>query len=183
MRQVFETGIITQLTQGSIINNCISEDFCDCKVWGCVVTPRCDLANEGKVSTFHYLPIIDFETWVDKVMRKEMINEHYSNLKGKINQKLENAGIGKNIMEVFHDKEQILKLGAKKFSGKEWNEFSKICNQYFDRDAESEKGYIADEKHYKKYLKDLKSNSIHGIYLIESWDRADCYKIIILRDV
>ncbi len=183
MRYIYETGVLTELTQGSIINNCISEDFCDCKVWGCVITPRCDLANEGKVSTFHYLPVIDFDNWVDIVFREMLREEHYANLRGKINQKLEIAGAGKNIMDVFETKEQILRLGKAKIKEKEFPDFLAICHQYFDRDTDAEKDYFIDEKHYKKILKDLTSNSIHGYYLIESWENVDKFKIIILRDI
>ena len=182
MRDVYDVGIITELTQGSIINNCISEDFENCKVWGCVITPRCDLANDGKVSTFHYLPIIDFSIWVDKVLRNMLVEEHYQNLRGNINQKIENAGGGKNILDVFEQKEQILQLGSTLIK-KKYSDFEKICKCYFDKDAEAEKEYLVDEKHYSKVLKDLISNGIHGYYLIESWENVNDFKIILLRDV
>lgn len=183
MRDVYNTGVITELTQGSIINNCVSEDYCNCKVWGCVITPRCDLANEGKVSTFHYLPVIDFDIWVDRELRSILLKDHYANLRGKINQKLENAGAGKNVMEVFETEEQILQLGSAKINSKEMADFENTCRQYFEKDASAEKEYLKDEKHYKKILKDLLANGIHGYYLIESWENADDFKIIILRDV
>lgn len=183
MRNVYDTGIMTELTQGSIINNCVSEDYCDCKVWGCVITPRCDLANEGKVSTFHYLPVIDFEIWVDKEIRVMLLEDHYANLRGKINQKLESAGAGKNVMDVFGTKDQILQLGVAKIKPKELTDFEKTCHQYFDKDINAEKEYFKDEKHYKKILKDLISNGIHGCYLIESWENVNDFKIILLRDV
>ena len=47
----------SNIDQGSIINNCIAEDYPHSAVWGCIITPRCDLAHHGKVSTVHYLPI------------------------------------------------------------------------------------------------------------------------------
>lgn len=183
MRDIYNTGVITELTQGSIINNCVSEDYCDCKVWGCVITPRCDLANEGKVSTFHYLPVIDFEIWVDKEIRLFLLKDYYAGLRGKINQKLERAGAGKNIMDVFGKKEQILRIGSSIINPKEMDDFEKTCRLFFEKDASAEKEYLKDEKHYKKILKDLLSNGIHGYYLIESWENADDFKIIIMRDV
>ena len=183
MRNVYKTGIITELTQGSIINNCVSEDYGGCKVCGCVITPRCDLANKGKVSTFHYLPVIDFEVWVDTVVREMLKEEHYTNLRAKINQKLEASGAGKNIMDVFETKEQIIKLGTKKIKEKELRYFKEICRHYFDKDHDAEQDYFKDEKHYKGIIKNLISNGLHGYYLIESWESVDKFKIILLRDV
>lgn len=183
MRDVFETGIFTELTQGSIINNCISEDFCDCKVWGCVITPRCDLANEGKVTTFHYLPVIDFEIWVDKIMRKMLLEEYYSSLKETINQMIENVGGGKKIMDVFDGKDQILTVARAKMKDKDLTKFMQTFNNYFSHDEEAEKVYLSEEKHYKTIIKNLKANDIHGYYLIESWKNSDEFKIIVLRDI
>ncbi len=183
MRDVYESGLITELTQGAIINNCISEEYCNCKVWGCVITPRCDLANEGKVSTFHYLPVIDFEYWVDKVMREMLRNDYYSSLKNKINTKLENSKAGKNLLDVFERKEDILKAGEAVLNAKEYTGFKELCDEYYDGDIEAEKKYLTEEKHYKTILKDLVSNGIHGYYLIESWDSVTDYKIILLRDI
>ena len=38
------------LTQGSVITNCVAEGYSGSKVWGVIITPKCDLAHEGKVS-------------------------------------------------------------------------------------------------------------------------------------
>lgn len=65
MRQIFEIKKnYSQIDQGSIITGCIAEDYPECEAWGCVITPRCDLAHKGKVSTIHYLPIINIDDWV-----------------------------------------------------------------------------------------------------------------------
>lgn len=40
-----------KLTQGSIITNCVAEGFFNTKIWGVIITPRCDLARGGKVNT------------------------------------------------------------------------------------------------------------------------------------
>ena len=183
MRNVYEKGIFTELTQGAIINNCISEDYNNCEVWGCVITPRCDMANDGKVSTFHYLPIIDFEYWVDKVMKDMLINDYNANLKDKINKKLEISGAGNNLVDVFNEKEVILKAGRATMKDKDYSSFEKICVQYFDGDAEEEKKYLLEDGHYKTILKNLTTNGIHGCYLIESWENHSDYKIILLRDI
>ena len=183
MRNVYESGVITELTQGAIINNCIAEDFSECETYGCVITPRCDLANKGKVSTFHYLPIVDFETWVIKVVKPMLLKEYTNNLKEKINSKLRIAGAGENLIDVFQEKNIILLAGKEKMKSKDFNDFEIICNQYYDGDDVGEKMYLAETKHYKKLLEDLVKNNIHGYYLIESWEAPKKYKIIVLRDV
>lgn len=183
MRDIYDTGIITDLTQGAIINNCVSEEYDNCEVWGCVITPRCDLANEGKVSTFHYLPIIDFEYWVDKVMRQMLFKDYRNKLRDKVNTALLNAGAGKNLLSVFLNKEDILKAAQAKMKPNEYSAFEKICTEYFEGDKENEKKYRCDKGNYKTILKDLLSNSIHGCYLIESWKSPTDFKVILLRDV
>ena len=53
-RKVFKAPIISQLTQGSIINGCIAELLPGEEVFGCVITPRCALSHDGKIETVHY---------------------------------------------------------------------------------------------------------------------------------
>lgn len=183
MRDIYETGIITDLTQGSIINNCISEEYDSCEVWGCVITPRCDLANKDKVSTFHYLPVVDFEYWVDKVMRQMLSKNYRSKLKDRVNSSLSNAGAGKTLLSVFTNKEDILKAAHAKMKPKVYSEFESICKEYFDGDEKKEKEYLCEKSNYKMILKDLLANGIHGCYLIESWKDAKEFKVILLRDV
>lgn len=66
MRQFFKSyRMVRTLTQGSIINNCIADNYAEgLDVYGLIITPRCDLAHEGKVNTVHYLPIVDFDDWL-----------------------------------------------------------------------------------------------------------------------
>lgn len=49
-----------KLSQGSIINGCVAEAFSNEEVFGLIITPRCDLSHNGKVSTVHYVPVIPF---------------------------------------------------------------------------------------------------------------------------
>ena len=184
MRDIYDKGIITNLTQGAIINNCVAEEYDNCEVWGCVITPRCDLANEGKVSTFHYLPIVDFEYWVDIVMRQMLIKDYRNNLRSAINNQLNDSGAGKNLLSVFSNKEDILKAASyAKMKNKQYHEFENKCNAYFDGDEKCEKDYLSNRSHYKKIISDLLSNDIHGYYLIESWKSKEEFKVILLRDV
>lgn len=52
-----------RVQQGGVINGCIAENYKG-KVYGMIMAPRCDIGNEGKVSTVHYLPIVSFVDWV-----------------------------------------------------------------------------------------------------------------------
>ena len=53
-----------EITQGSIINNCLADCYPEAHVDGIIITPRCDLAHDAKVNFIHYLPIISFKEWL-----------------------------------------------------------------------------------------------------------------------
>ena len=62
-RQIFnKKTMYNQLTQGSIVNCCTAEEYEGREVWGCIITPRCDLARNMKVPTIHYLSIVKGKT-------------------------------------------------------------------------------------------------------------------------
>ena len=53
-----------EITQGSIINNCLADCYPEAHVDGIIITPRCDLAHDAKVNFIHYLPIVSFKEWL-----------------------------------------------------------------------------------------------------------------------
>ena len=80
-----ESPLIGKMTQGSIINGCISEDFPNEEVYGFIITPRCDLEHQGKVNTVHYIPAVPFELWFDVIARPIIKDLWQKDNKSKLN--------------------------------------------------------------------------------------------------
>lgn len=83
MRNIFvqETS---EVQQGCIFNGAIVDGFGDCRAFGLIITPRCDIA-QCKVPTVHYLPIVRFEDWKKHILtpmsQKERLEKSLNELK------------------------------------------------------------------------------------------------------
>lgn len=184
MREIYDRKHQTEITQGTIINNCVAEDYPNEDVWGCIITPRCDLAHEGKVPTVHYVPIVRFSSWVRRVLRPRLEGEWRNSLKNSINQELKNCGAGQNLLDYFNNKDMILAIAKAKMNPNKYNSFSEKCTYYFDGNDAEKKKYLIEVSHAKDILQRLIRYDFHAYYLIESWskDSAD-YMILLLRDI
>lgn len=171
-RDIYEVNpLCNPLTQGSILNNCFSESFPDCNVWGLVITPRCDLAHTGKVSTLHYLPVIQLNDWIKTVGIPSILSDYKKDLASKINSYFRESGIDFNITDKFDSEEELKKLAEshvnKNKKLKELNDtISKFCAKDF-----SVKNI--DKKTLKKKLDTLchhlTANDNRNFYCLEHW--------------
>lgn len=168
------------LTQGSIINHCLAKQYSG-QVWGLIITPRCDLAHDNKVSNVHYLPIVDFSDfmeedgrdylfrkWCDKRYRKfekscskyqfpikGMKQEHYEKM---ANEKIENTS--------------------------ERNEFLQCLRNYYACNSENEDFKKSIESSKYDLIKNLMEDKIPSYYLIEDWDsHKKKAKVILLKEL
>ncbi len=187
MRSVFQRVQIGTITQGSIITGCIAEEFPEAEAFGCIITPRCDLGHEGKVRSVHYLPIVSFRDWYEKVAKKEIFEQWKSDLRGSIDNEMKNLGMGEKITSLGLEKTDLLKLIDSKCKKKQQESIQqKIEDFYSDYNSNNFIEFLATEKgKHVDYLKQLKDNKIASCYLIEKWaDYLPCdYYVIMLRDV
>lgn len=183
MRQVYLHKKLNQpLTQGSIICGCIAADYPANAVDGIVITPRCDLDHNIKVSTVHYLPIVKFEDWLQVDGFKWMKNQMLKDCKDRLNKWISNAT---NIPDFLNSSlatkskvSQILERDRLNGSIKE------SIDLYFDESDFQIKEYLKkNEKYYLKLLKSLTGNAIAPYYLIESWNKTCGYRVVILREI
>lgn len=172
------------VTQGSVINHCIAENYNGKKVWGLVVTPRCDLSHDGKVSTIHYIPMVLFCDWLQvdykirlhKLWRKSQLKKLRNMLKG--------YGMSESILESF-SREMLLTSVEKNSKPEDLKAFSELYDSLC-----SDSGFPAyvtsmTENQKKSEIKDLLGHKMHAFYYIESWDEArnhDGY-VILLREI
>ena len=181
--------IVGRLTQGSIINGCIAENFPKEEVYGCIITPRCDLEHDGKVPTVHYLPVVPFERWFN-VIEIPIIRQLWKReLAQKINSSLSKAKVGNDIMNANFEYEDMLKICEQKIKDKNQKEnLINLLNDYYDKDEEDKSfnSYVKDGKgSVHTQLKQLIENKDVQHYLIETWDKVNgpSHYVIMLRDV
>lgn len=172
-----------RLTQGSIISGCTAASYSDVVVWGCVITPRCDLSHGIKVPTIHYLPVVSFEDWLkvdgNLILKTRKLKEINKTLNGALR---DIVGVD-NITESNLDKESIYQIVEEKVPEEKKSSILGFAQQYYG-DAELDP---FSKKDYKGVIKDLLRGDLHGFYCVEDWNvsgiEASGYKIIILRDV
>lgn len=177
---------IHKIDQGAIINNCISEDYPNCKVWGCVITARCDLAHDGKVSTVHYLPVVDFDDWLKRdgnaILKKKLREELKSKLLNSINIVKGKADFIDHNLPVA----DILKAVKGSLNEKQYAEVEKNLRLYKSQDDTLDiKGHIKRET-VRKVMTNLVKGDINNFYFIESWEKRDNvlpYKVILLKEI
>ena len=190
MREVYSTKVIGELEQGTIINNCIAENYKGLEIFGIIITPRCDIGN-AKVSTIHYLPIIKFDDWIKIDYWDIFSHRAKTEAINKIGSILDKYKISRTILHLLNytDTEQLLQKIIKKPDDytkvKKYLTHLQNLSLPFPNLSNIIVKELLDEYHKvsKEIFKDLKENKRKEFYLIESWDDAKKYYIVLLREI
>lgn len=184
MRSIYKSKSLQfKLTQGSIISNCVAQDYSDAKVWGLIITARCDLYNDFKVSTVHYLPVVSLDDW----LKRNFIDYRRDRFLDKSKTKILNW-IDKNYPEIkdildsaFCDKNTVVGLMKDKKANPD---IIKICETYFayleGTDIDNE---ITGASKSDDFLENCADNKIQHIHLLEGWDPSIPYAAVLLREI
>ncbi len=189
MRSIFEPWQLVQpLTQGSIISGCKAEGYEDCEVYGLIITPRCDLAHEGKVKTVHYLPIVDIKDWIYREYYIVEREKNRENERQELSKMFEKAGLGSDLVSYSSlSKEDFVKIIEDNFTKDKRNLAHGHLSFIFDVDDKEYKAKLQAEGKLPSSVKNdigrLVHDQIHNVYLIESWDPNKDAKIILLREI
>lgn len=194
IRNIFDnTPLVNKMTQGSIINGCIAEDFPGEETYGFIITPRCDLGHEGKVNTVHYVPVVPFERWFDVIARPEIKKLWKKDIKSSLNTSFKNAKLGDDVMGVSFSYEDLIKLCNEKVNKENVKTtIINLLNAFFDKDPDYFDYFLLDgegrpkNKHKMiEYLSRLEGNGIPAYYAIEGWKEygKDKHLVLMLRDV
>lgn len=192
-RNIYETfPLIGKMSQGSIINGCIAESFPNEEVFGLIITPRCDLGHEGKVTTVHYLPVVPFERWFDVIARPILKTVWKKEIKNTLNNLFKKAKIGNDVMSADFEYNDLIQICNTKIKKQETKDeiFLKL-NAYFDKESDCFEYFLLDGEGKDKskhklidYIARLESNGIAAYYAIEGWEEyGDKHLIVMLRDV
>lgn len=184
MRNLYaKKSIFTSITQGSIINNCLANEYKGAEVYGIIVTPRCDMDHGIKVSTVHYLPVVGFNDWVKVDFLKILQDRLKKDICGKINQWInDNYDIKDFLNTSLATQENILDLLVDPVPP---DKVMNYIKQYYDEDGAFNEALKEARKLKKQILKELHSGDLHNFYLLEHWipDETERHLVVILREI
>lgn len=171
-----------EVTQGSIINCCLASQYPDKHVYGIVITPRCDLAHEGKVDYVHYLPIVDFKDWYLIDGLNYLYSKWYSKKKEKFLSLCKCYSIPNSIEGV----DKYEKMASCITDKNQRDNYLNVVKLYFEASSDSKEflEYAKGNKAKDMIIENLLRDSLSAFYLIEDWEKdSHAYKIILLREL
>lgn len=176
MRQLYvkhDTSIPIQ--QGVIISGCVADNY-KCNVFGLIITPRCDIDHEGKVSTIHYLPIVPFQEWIKTECIPQCRQKAILKKKESLNKLLKEKQLSPTLLDGVFDNEAILKiLHPYKNIETEYNTLMQISDKSITH--RNVQDNINDQ------IKRLKDCTHNRYYLIENWGNPNELNVILLRQI
>lgn len=184
MRRFYEGKRLTrELTQGSIINHCLADNYMEVEnVYGFVITPRCDLAHEAKVTHVHYLPIVDFKDWVKHDGTDYLFSKWKQSNMRKFCEICQKHGIPTDLdLYSYYEKiaSELIKNPSEKSS------FLSYANVAVNPQRDDEKFFtFCNNKIKAKMVENLLEDKLPAFYLIEDWNGSgNNFKVILLREL
>lgn len=174
------------ITQGSIFSGAISESYRSCEVYGIVITARCSVSNK-KLTSYHYLPVVKYEDWINNDFRELLLEETMKKYKGKLKDILRQNKQSVEIIEQFKF-EKIKEIISPTISSeKKQNEFCKAIDEIIelnDINIVTKRIIELNSKGAEDISKRLISNDLASFYLIENWEKdSSNYYIILLNEI
>ena len=170
------------VTQGSIINCCISSNYANSSVDGIIITPRCDLAHEGKVYYVHYLPIVDFKEWFLYDGKKYLYSRWYLKRKEKFFDLCKRY----SLPNCLNKKDLYEQMALKVVPQNNYHQFLDVLNNYFSASYGCAEfiQYLTGKEAKKQIVKNLLQDNLPAFYLLDNWEKnKSSYKVILLREL
>lgn len=185
MRQFYKNYRMARtITQGSIINNCLADNYHEkLDIYGLIITPRCDLAHDGKVNTIHYLPVVNFEDWLCCDGEEYLFSKWITNIKDKFSQMCSKYEIPPDLQELsLYEKisNELITDKSKR------DAFLEKADSLFNSSTRHRAfaNYVHKTDTQKSLLRNLIGDDLPAYYLIEDWDEARAIpKIVLLREL
>ena len=185
MRRFYEGKRLTRsLTQGSIIDHCLADNYMGVdNIYGFIVTPRCDLAQNAKVTHVHYLPIVDFKDWVKQDGKEYLFNHWLLKKKEKFEEGCRKNQLPTDIFS-FLDYEKMAQKTIVNKSDRD--NFIALASIVTNPQSNSQDfvDYCNKKDTKMQLVKNLLEDKLAAFYLIENWKgNSGEYKVILLREL
>ena len=184
MRRFYEGKRLTrELTQGSIINHCLADNYMNVdNVYGFIITPRCDLAHDAKVTHIHYLPIVDFKDWVKNDGMDYLFHKWNQHNTRKFSKTCQKYSIP-TYLDSYSLYERIANELIRELSEK--TDFLSCAKVVINPQRDDEKFItFCNNTNKTNMVENLLQDKLAAFYLIEDWNgRNDNFKIILLREL
>lgn len=183
MRSLYkESSMVMPLTQGAIINHCVADDYSGQDVLGMIITPRCDLAHEGKVNSVHYLPIVNFEEWLKVDGEEYFYNKWIDKNARKFKKACLDYGMPADLNRI-----ELYNAMANEMIDDENKRkaFLDLCTQAInkDKDGQGFKAYKQNKDTLDSLMDNLLSDNLPAYYLLEDWNAQEKkLRVILLRE-
>lgn len=176
MRELYiKHNTLITIQQGVIISGCVADNY-NCNVFGLIITPRCDLDHEGKVSTIHYLPIVPFKEWLKTECIPQCRQKTFLKKKQQLQKLLEEKNISPTIIDGLLDKDTILSIiSPYKHIVDSYNVLMQITDESIIHKSVQE--------NIDSQINMLKGCTHNRYYLLENWDNPTDLNVILLRQV
>ena len=169
-----------ELTQGSIINNCLADNYESDNILGLIITPRCDLDHGIKVKTIHYLPVIPIAIWLEFDGMSVLTKDVVAQVKGIINNAIFQKHKVKRYLDTFMaTKENVIDLlkDNKKLD-------ITYIELYFNPTRINIETFLKENRKLKSSLfEKLEKDELSPYYLVEGWDDTSSHYVINLREI
>ncbi len=190
LRKIYKINTIGIIDQGSIVNNCFSENYADVDTFGIIITPRCDIDN-NKVSTIHYLPVIRFQDWIRIDFWNIYSDLCRKDISSRLTSILKKYGLSESLLKYFSDSDLKSTLKSKITKDTDYVKFEKLLSDKeqfqltFKEISSKRKETLFNEYHKisKNIFKELKSHRRKEFYLLESWEENPLYNVVLLREI
>lgn len=184
MREIYLKPLYRKLDQGLIFNGGVALSYSNRKVYGIIVSPRCDIERK-KNDEVYYLPIVSINDWLAVDGKHLLIEKCVSNYLAKLKQDLESCNCspsilihnkGKDLIQIINT---IISNGKKKDSILKTIETIDEFHQLKDCILPKEKVkvlYDRESKQIKSILKEIIENKRKEFYLLEPF-QSDLFEI------
>lgn len=170
------------LQQGCIFNGAKLKGYEGCDVFGLIITPRCDIA-QNKVDTIHYLSIVKIEDWKRRFLAKMYQSRQMEKEKNMLKPLFSKKNIGEHMLNRSYrlSKDDFEKMyGDRNLPN---DSYEKIKHYWNLQDVVFCQEHLADWNEYNSKLSELSNGRMERFLLLEDWCGKKQYFVISLTDI
>ncbi|AWH87333.1 hypothetical protein [Limnobaculum parvum] len=170
IREMINTSDDKSLTQGTIFNCAFCPRYKNDEIFGLIITARCDIANENKVRTYNFIPVIPFNLWKEfelSILLKDRVIKSITN---QLKQLIEKSGFTMSNLNTYGE-EKILEI-IKKDNKLKTTDLSNLLIQLeklhiINEVGNYEKKYSIFKRDIEEIIKSVIENKVSDYFFID----------------